>query len=228
MNAWIDILLNATVKFLLDMKLPGRQLASALRNLADRIENGEPIVPLHSPQVDHLVDVAGTINDWRDDSAFTDRTGSPRPLRLDMLKALIQQRVPQHDVDATVDWLCSNGAIERRNDGSYVLPSSGIVLVNHTDASYAYRISTIGAKYLATVRHNACMLDRNQRDVERGAQVNHFPKQLLPEYRAKVKNEVQKMNLIIDNYLEDNNAPNANPGETTRVTLHSFSHVGSY
>jgi len=228
MNAWIDILLNATVKFLLNMQLPGSQVASALRSLADRIEASEPIVPLHSPQEDHLVEVAGVINDWRDDSAFTDRTGSPRPLRLDTLRALIQQRVPQHEVDATIDWLCDNGTIERRDDGAYVLRPSGIVLISHSDASYAYRISTIAAKYLATVRHNARTPDRSQRDVEQAAHVNHFPVQLLPEYRAKVKNEVQKMNLIIDNYLEDNNAPNADPSKTTRVTLHSFSHVGSY
>jgi hypothetical protein len=209
---WTQILLPGVVACMIESGLPREHIASEIRELAKRIESGDPISPVKSEDLGLLRSVSGIVHDWcRDPDCTSPYTGQPQPLRLDSgkvtLRELIQRHLPHTTAPAVINFMARNGVLLAQDDGSYALKRpANVVMIDSSTNLAIQRLTNAVMQQLRAAIQNLQVPDV-AKNLERAANVRHLPVRLLPEFRAWTKTQGQNFLDIIDTWLTNRNAP---------------------
>jgi hypothetical protein len=234
MEWWTDILLNGTVRFLLEF-LSRERVAESLNRVAERVLAGRSVVPAHSHEFDVMAQVAGVVHDWVTDPLTT--TGDPlqptKSLWLNdgtpTLTELVERRFPKEDVPEIIRRMQEEvHVVKRHPDGSFRLTrAASLVLVGPNVTSAAQRFATIVTRLfwsgLTNLRSGG---DETFTNLERTSHIKHLPVKYIPTYLRLAKELGQALLESINSYLEDHDDPTS-IDPTVEAGMHIYTYYGS-
>lgn len=229
---WTDILLNATVAFMLEFA-PRADVAKALQDLANRVSAGDTIRPVRSTDVDTMAKVTRLVYDWvHDPSTTAGDPAKPKPLWLThgtpTLAELISKHLPDDSVEAGLRWMEWANVITLCPDGSYVLTRQmNLVLVGPDISLAVERFATnVTRLFWSGLRNLKSAANQSARNLDREARVTHLPERYAPAFLAFAKESAQAFLSVIDNYLESHDDPSTSE-PTLEAGMHVYTWLGS-
>ena len=229
---WTDILLNATVAFMLEFA-QREAVAKALHDLGKRVLAGDTIRPVRSTDVDIMAKVTRLVYDWvHDPSTTAGDPAKPKPLWLidgtPTLTDLIRRHLPDESVESVLRWMQWAKVITHCSDGSYILTrQTNLVLVGPDITLAVDRFATnVTRLFWSGLRNLKSAADQSSRNLDREARVTHLPARYAPAFLAFAKDNAQVLLSIIDNYLESRDDP-ATSEATLEAGMHVYTWLGS-
>jgi hypothetical protein len=216
------------VQFLANAGLPRKSVAENLRNLAQAVQVGRSIPPVHSRDYELMMEIPRIVHDWVRSAEYTGRDGEPKALGLRGprgLSTLIKKHFPRQPTSLVVEYMTTRGAIRRRGDGKYALLRRQVIYRRRASRDFIEWTAALAGRYLDTAFGNWKHGDPSSRQLDRVARVFDLPAKEVPHFREFTKSRAESWLEEIDNWLEDHSAPS---GRQRRVEagVHVYGYVG--
>jgi len=230
-RAALDFLLSETISFLLSAGLSKKGLSNVLQKEARRIGAGAPLIRSKGASAvkkghESLVEIGGVIHDWHRLRAYTDRrSGEPRALPAEKLRALIGRRFPEERIDTALRWMQTNGIVEHREEGTYSVSMGRHVVLQGPRPLAMKRVAALVPQYLRTSLRNAYTSDPLSRDIDREARVFFLPEKWVGLWRAVARERTEVFLEGMDNWLEDHTRADES-GPVREVAIHCYAYTG--
>ena len=217
------------MQFLANAGLPRKAVAGNLRKLAESVQLGRSLSPVHSRDYELMMEIPRIVHDWVRSPEYTGRDGEPRALGLRGrrgLSTLVRKHFPLHPTALVLEYMITRGAIRRRSDGKYALLRRQVIYRRRASRDFIEWTAALARRYLDTSFANWKQDDPSSRQLDRVARVFDLPEKEVPHFREFTKRRAENWLEEIDNWLEDHSRSSGRQ-RTVEAGVHVYGYVGT-